>query len=129
MSIYVASKTVHAPKWRLLRAQGVRIISSWVDESEEGQTASYAELAERCIREIHNCDYVLLYCEPGEVLKGAIIEAGAALALGKHVCCVGTCNSISRVFREHPLWSDHETIQSALAIAGIFLALTKQTKH
>lgn len=110
--IYVASKTRHAEMWRLLRLH-MKINSTWIDEAGVGQTASYSELSERCLWEIRNSSALVLYCEPGEILKGAIIEAGAALALGIPVYCVGECVSLSRVFRAHPLWTDSENLNAA----------------
>lgn len=112
---YAASKVKHARAWRKLRSCGEPVSASWIDEAEEGQTADYAELALRCIEEIRRSEFVLLYCKPGEILKGALIEAGCALALGKEVRCVGNCDSLSRVFRCHPLWREFESIDSAIA--------------
>jgi nucleoside 2-deoxyribosyltransferase len=114
-AIYTASKTKHAEKWRSLRDDGHRIVSTWIDEAEPGQTADYSELANRCLAEIAEADYVLLYCESEEILKGAIIEAGMALALGKPVRCVGDCLSISAVFAAHPLWRAYQAIADAVA--------------
>jgi hypothetical protein len=116
-SYYIASKTKHAEFWRANRNGGDRITSTWIDEAEEGQTADYAELASRCLREIQEADYLILYCEEGELLKGALLEAGMALALGKRVRCVGDCDSISRVFKKHPLWSSHPSILDATGSA------------
>ncbi len=118
MKIYIASKTKHAPTWRLLR-EGLRgsnnwINSSWIDEAGEGQSADYKDLARRCLSEIASANFVILYCESDELLKGALIEAGVALAYGKEVRCVGDCGSLSRVFRKHPLWSEFATIEEAL---------------
>lgn len=113
--IYFASKTKHAPRWQALRASGVPTASTWIDEAGEGQTADYAELSERCVSEISCASAVLLYCEPGELLKGALIEVGIALASGTPVLCVGQCDSLSRVFRMHPLWREFRTVEFALA--------------
>lgn len=115
MRFYTASKTKHAPQWQALRAAGCKITATWIDEANEGQTADYAELSERCLREIKAADFMLLYCEPGELLKGALIEAGMALAMGRQVRCVGRCDSLSRVFNKHPLWTEHESVAAALA--------------
>lgn len=112
---YVASKTTHAWRWRALRNRGHRINSTWIDEADEGQSADYADLAARCIAEAAAADALILYCEGGEMLKGALIEVGAALAAGKEVRCVGDCPSISRVFRKHPLWRECDTLPEALA--------------
>jgi len=117
VKFYTASKIIHAHLWQALRSSGIQVTATWIDEAGEGQTASYAELADRCIREVAQADAVLLYCAPGETLKGALIEVGAALALGKRVFCVGDCPSLSRVFKAHPLWSSHPSIESALAAA------------
>lgn len=115
MRIYTASKTTHAHRWKALREQGFKITATWIDEAGEGESVNYIELADRCIREVKDSDVVLLYCEEGELLKGALIEVGAALAMGKPVACVGDCQSLSRVFNKHPLWSRHSSIVGALA--------------
>ena len=52
--------------------------------------------------------------EPGELLKGALIEVGVALAHGIPVYCVGDCESISRVFRAHPLWHSVRSLYDAM---------------
>lgn len=116
--LYVASKTTHADMWRELRARGLPVVASWIDEAGEGQTADYSELAARCISEIIHCTAVILYSEPGEILKGALVEVGAALAAGKQVRCVGRCDSISRVFEKHPLWSRHSSVEAAALSNG-----------
>lgn len=118
MTIYIASKTSHAERWKALRASGHRIIATWIDEAGEGQTSNISELAQRCIREAVDADVTILFCERGETLKGALIEAGAALAAGREVRCVGTCNNLSRVFSAHPLWTEWPTIEDALACKG-----------
>lgn len=117
MKFYIASKTKHASKWQILRMFGYVVTSTWIDEAGEGQTLNYSELAERCIRDIEASDFLILYCEQGEFLKGALIEVGAALALKQHVFCIGSCDSISRVFKEHPLWHECETISDAISAA------------
>jgi hypothetical protein len=112
--IYVASKVKHAARWRLLRDEGVPVISTWIDEAGEGESGDYAELAARCIREATSARAVLLYCEPGDILKGALVEVGAALAMGVPVYCVGKCESLSRVFSQHPLWREFHSITGAV---------------
>lgn len=116
--LYVASKVKHADMWREFRdTWGAPIISTWIDEAEEGQTADYRELAERCVREVQSATAVILYCQPGEVLEGALLEVGAALAFGIPVYCVGTCDSLSRVFTQHPDWHACETVSGAVSVA------------
>ena len=87
--IYIASKTKHAPKWRALRANGIPIISTWIDEAGEGETSDYADLWCRCISESKNAAALILYVEEGDVLKGAYVEMGAAVGAGVPVFAVG----------------------------------------
>lgn len=87
--IYIASKTRHADRWRAMRAAGMPIISTWIDEAGEGESADLHDLWDRCIEEASTCAAIVVYREPGDVLKGAWIELGAALALGVPVFAVG----------------------------------------
>jgi hypothetical protein len=99
-SIYMASKTRHGPRWRSLRAAGYPIISTWIDEAGVGETESFEDLWRRCVQEASTAEYTIVYREPGEVLKGAFVEVGAALASGRHVLSVG-CEDLS--FTHHAL--------------------------
>lgn len=87
--IYFASKVAHAPRWQALRDGGIPIISTWIDEAGPGETNDFEDLWGRCIGETMKADLVVVYREPGEVLKGAFVELGAALATGKTVFAVG----------------------------------------
>ena len=99
--IYAASKTVHAPMWKRHRNLGAPIISTWLDEAGVGETADFADLWRRCISEASSCEALIAYREPGEILKGAFIEIGAALANDRKVYCVGDFEGMS--FINHPL--------------------------
>ena len=116
--IYIASKTKHAPRWRALRDAGYPIISTWIDEAEPGQSTDLADLADRCIRESRDAALFVVYCEPGETLKGGLIEVGARLGVGKVVVCVGTCESTRSAFGKHPLWRERASVDEALAEAA-----------
>lgn len=87
--IYMASKAKHGPRWQALRASGVPIISTWIDESGEGETSDWAALWDRCIEEATTCAAMIVYVEPGEVHKGSLVEVGAALHAGVPVFWVG----------------------------------------
>jgi hypothetical protein len=87
--IYTASRTQHATRWKTLRAEGVPIISTWIDEAGTGETTSYEDLWRRCINEASAAAALILYIEPGETMKGALVELGAALAHDVPVFIVG----------------------------------------
>lgn len=88
--IYIASKTRHADRWRFLRDKvGEPIISTWIDEAGAGESACLDDLWRRCIKEASSCQVLIVYREPSDVLKGAWVEVGAALAAGIPVYAVG----------------------------------------
>ena len=87
--IYIASKSKHGPRWVALRDTGIPIISTWIDESGEGQTSDWQDLWDRCIREASTAAAFVMYVEPGEVHKGSLAELGAALHAGVPVFWVG----------------------------------------
>lgn len=88
-AFYIASRASipeRAAMWRRFREGGVRITSSWIDEAGPGETECFTELWERIFGEIVAADVLVLYAEAGDFpLKGALIEAGIAVGLGKPV--------------------------------------------
>lgn len=115
-TVYVASKVRHAPRWRALRAAGrVRVVSTWIDEAGPGQTEDFPDLWRRCVAEAAAADATVVYGEPGETLKGALVEVGAALAAGKPVYAVGDLDD-NGTWRLHPLVVRVETVDDALAL-------------
>lgn len=89
IGIYIASKTKHAEHWRGWRSRGLPIISTWIDEAGPGESADLADLWRRCLAESAGCELLVCYREPDDVLKGAFIELGAALAAGREVWALG----------------------------------------
>jgi hypothetical protein len=134
VKIYIASKTKHAWRWRALREDlkpcGIFINSTWIDEAGAGESKDLAGLAHRCIGEAMDADLLIVYGEEGEVLKGALIEIGAAMAFGVDVISVGVTLPDSSAFTHHPLWFRAETIEAALDSEFVreCLALEGQSK-
>ena len=88
--IYIASKTKHADRWRFMRDKvGEPIISTWIDEAGEGESADLHDLWDRCITEASNCALLIVYREKDDVLKGAWVELGCALTNNVPVFAVG----------------------------------------
>jgi hypothetical protein len=82
-----------APMWQEFRSAWdtlpVQVVSTWIDESGEGETDDLSDLWRRCIAEAKSADVVIAYHQAGEEWKGAFIEIGAALASGAHVYVIG----------------------------------------
>lgn len=113
-TIYMASKAKHGARWRDLRAKGHRIISTWIDEAEPGKTKDFSDLWHRCVHEAFIADNLIAYIEPGETLKGALVEIGVALGANANVILVGDFQGHS--FIHHPGIVFAATIEDALAI-------------
>lgn len=114
--IYIASKTIHAPRWRELRACGVPVISTWIDEANKNQTRNMADLWQRCVREAMTCETLIAFRTAEEVLKGALIEIGAALANDKQVILVGF-DAVNFSFKHHPNCKTAPDMKTAIALA------------
>ncbi len=114
--VYVSSKLKHADKWRKLREDGLNIISSWIDlEVEESAVAALDLMWRGYIDEVKSSDFLILYAEPGEILKGALIEVGIAAALNIHIVAVGDKSCI-KTFRYYNSVTELDTLEEAVEI-------------
>lgn len=124
--IYIASKSKHGPRWRALRAQGYPICSSWIDECEEGATSDWVDLWTRCVSEAAGADVLIVYAEWGEILTGALVEVGAALACGVRVFTVGLNG---QNFTRHPrVDTTYGCMMSALTEACRYLETVQKAR-
>lgn len=120
--IYVASRASvpeRAAMWRELRDSGVDVISSWIDEDGEGETADWSKLWKRIGDEVAASDALILYAEPSDFpLKGALIEAGMALAHGLPVYVVAPRVELG-TFKNRPIgsWVSHPLVAFADTVA------------
>lgn len=120
MTIYTASKAIYGPMWRVLREKGWPINSTWIDESGEGQTGDWADLWSRCVTEAATADALLVYARSGDVLKGALVEVGAALAAGKPVHVVDPESTLAaHSWTRHPLVTVHSRMSNAARSLGV----------
>lgn len=91
-SVYVASRASvpeRSAMWRGLRAKGAAIVSTWIDAEEESLACALGALWTRIQCEVAAADRLVLYAEMDDFpLKGAFVEVGMALALGKPVFVV-----------------------------------------
>lgn len=115
--VYIASRAsipARAAQWRLLRdLLGWHIVSSWIDEAGEGDTANFTELWVRIETEIKQSERLILYVEADDFpLKGALVEVGIALAAGVPVYVVAPGVVIEgRSRRPIGSWIDHPLVK------------------
>lgn len=113
--VYVASRASVPERpamWQALRSRGANIVSSWIDESGEGDTACFTELWTRIEREIVSADRLVLYAESSDFpLKGALVEVGMAIALGKPVFIVSPDVTVDvRNMKPIGSWAKHPCV-------------------
>ena len=89
-------------------------MSSWIDEYKPGETNDFRDLWRRCMREARECDVLILYREKDEILRGALLECGAALAMGQDVFAIG-CEDYG-TFIHHPLVTVYGSVEEALGL-------------
>jgi hypothetical protein len=114
--VYVASRASipeRAAMWRKLRFEGAPIISSWIDEAGEGETADFTELWNRIHGEIMRSSFLVLYAEAGDFpLKGALVEVGIALGIGRPVRVVLPGVDVEgRTYRPVGSWIKHVSVR------------------
>jgi hypothetical protein len=85
----------------------------------EGETANMSELWARIQREIESCERLVLYAEPEDLpLKGALIEAGIALALGKPVFVVFGNSPKESDYKALGSWTNHPLVSFANSVVA-----------
>ncbi len=128
--VYVASRASapgRAQMWRDLRAGGWQIISTWIDEAEPGETADYGDLWTRIEAEIRASLGVVLYATDTDFpLKGAFVEAGMALAMGKRVMVVLDHIELDRFMRPIGSWISHPLVQRVSHLGAAYNMLVAE---
>lgn len=113
--IYVASRAsvpARPQMWCSLRAKGWPIVSTWIDEAGEGETGDFTDLWQRIHDEIAASRGVILYAEESDFpLKGAFIECGMALGMGKPVAVVLKFPLMDRSMRPLGSWGNHPLVK------------------
>lgn len=109
LRVYFASKTSHAQKWRDLdlNSKVLKVVARWIKQVilDDGdiinksrdiarQGKDIRDFAARCWiedqQDIQGADYLVLYAEEGEHLRGGLVEAGIAIEYGIPVICIGS---------------------------------------
>lgn len=107
LRVYTASKLAQAPRWNELRAAGnwpCEFSARW-PYAHVGLVPDEAAFAQvfwtHDLEDVASSDVILVYAEPGEHLRGALVEAGMGIALGKTIIVVGDHDDYG-TWRYHP---------------------------
>lgn len=106
MKVYVAGKfedrDIVRQVYRELKSKGHEITLDWTDHEHSKTTSEQAKWAVEDIEGVKRCDVLIAVLISDYRYRGALIEIGAALALGKRVITLGR-NENSSTFLYHPL--------------------------
>lgn len=120
--IYVASRASvekYPREWKRLRSQGWPINSTWIDEAGPGQTADMGELWQRIESEVRAANGVVLWAEAEDFpLKGAFVEVGMALGMGKRVAVYTTHCFENAQHKPFGSWMNHPLVRKCSSLDG-----------
>lgn len=111
--IYVASRVKHAPMWRQYREAGAPIISTWIDEDGEGETADFGDLWVRIQREVSAAERLVFFAAADDFpFKGALVEVGMAIASHApvYLCLASGVQLEPRSLRPLGSWARHPQV-------------------
>jgi hypothetical protein len=113
--VYIASKFHHGQRWKDLSEEAYKYDHPWYGITFVGRwfldyagvipdEPQFCKLGwEHDIEDVIACDVLIVYAEPEEHLRGALVEVGAALAYGRYVLTIG----------DHPdygTWKHHANV-------------------
>jgi len=91
IKVYIASKLEHAGKLSIIRKDGFHINARWIDMAEihRKKMKPVTHWQQENFDDIEAADFVILYVEPGDKMKGALGEIFYAVRAGKQVWIAG----------------------------------------
>jgi nucleoside 2-deoxyribosyltransferase len=123
IKVYMASKMEHAEKWRELYSEHptLHVVSRWPFlepfVSPTGENAK--KFWQDDVADIAHADAVVVFAKEGEKLRGALVEAGIAIGMGKLVVVIGE-------HLDYGTWRFHPQVFNATTIEEAFSLIEKQ---
>lgn len=117
LKVYTASKTEHAQFWIELRGKWpeVHFTARWPFMTGRVSETAYNafQFWQDDLDDIRTSDVVMVLGKPGEHLRGALVEAGMGIALGKTILVVGEHEDYGS-WQYHPLVKRTTDIDTAV---------------
>lgn len=96
LPIYIASKLRHADRWKSLRNnwanENINIVSRWIEQAsleESAHPTDFKVFWSVDEEDVSKSEVILIYIDRDETLRGALVEAGMGIAMGKMVIVAG----------------------------------------
>lgn len=118
--VYTASRMLHASLWLAQRQANfdIEFSARWIDQTKSFDDAAFSDEVKRQgwiqdEEDIRRAEYLVCYGQPKETLRGALVEAGMAMALGKKILCVGGSHSFGTWCKHPTIWQYTDSLESA----------------
>jgi nucleoside 2-deoxyribosyltransferase len=127
LRIYTASKLKHAGRWRQMREEWPEFhwVARWpVDHCGNiPDTDTFARwFWKQDVEDVARCDVLVIYAEGDDHLRGALVEAGVAIALHKTVIVVGS-------HEDYGTWQWHSSVRRVKDFDELRITLNLLAKH
>ena len=129
IKVYIASKLSYAFMFQGLREEwrrrGIDLHARWFDQASLEHVEHKLTTHDFHVfwlvdeEDVRQSDAVILYAETGDKLRGALVEVGMAIALGKLVIVIG----------DHPdygTWQHHPVVTRADSLDHAFTMLQRR---
>lgn len=106
-NVYFASKMDKAHRWRELYSYSdlINITARWpyLEPSVAPTPANAKKFWRGDYLDIQACDFLICYADGDDKLRGALVEAGMAIGMGKTVIVIG-------IHDDYGTWQYHEQV-------------------
>jgi nucleoside 2-deoxyribosyltransferase len=108
-NVYIASKMDRAGEWRKLYSYSdlINIVSRWpfLEPSVDPTPNNAKKFWRTDYLDIQSCDFLICFAAGEDKLRGALVEAGMAIGMGKTVIVIGNHD-------DYGTWKYHEQVIS-----------------
>jgi hypothetical protein len=108
IKVYIASKLAYAERFRIMRMQwkreGIDLHARWHDQAQHEESATPEDFHIFWLvdeEDVKRSNAVIVYAEPQDKLRGALIEAGIAIGAGILTILVGDSPDFG-TWQHHP---------------------------
>ena len=119
IKVYIASKILYAAQFRGYReawkAEGIDLHARWHDQAQFEDAATPEDFHIFWLvdeEDVRMSDAIIVYGAPGDKLRGALVEAGIAIACGILTILVGDSPDYG-TWQHHPLVAKAESFEKA----------------
>ena len=116
LRVYTASKLTKGEMWRRLHEEWPEVFfhARWLKHNVIGTEDSPRNAKRFWIEDeedVQHADIILVYAEPDDHLKGALVEVGMGIAYGKRIAVIGEHPDYS-TWQYHPRVEHYPTLSS-----------------